>query len=1604
MKKITFWLIALFLSWQINAQVSNYSFSQSNSTFTPLSGGTVLATATANSIAGSMDSYNSSAINLPFNFTFNGTSVSTVYMNGNGFLSLGATAPSTTTSTPISTASTATGIISAFGGDLNTFFNLGSRTGEMKWDVVGNAPDREIVFEWKDFRPAYSTSTTNAYGFSFQVRLVENGNLVKVVYGPGSFAIGSTAVTGTSNRQIGLRGSTNADFNNRVFTSFASPSTSGTLNTSANSFSTATNFPSNGLTLLWSPPLPCSGTPAPGNTLASVANPCYGASVTLSLQNTNMGTGLTYQWYLNGVAISGANASTYVVSSITSTNTYYCEVTCSGNTAASTALVLSPSILNAPILEPFNTFLPTCWTNMFGGNLTTGPTATTGSGWAADGFANNGTTGAISNNIYTTGANDWVISPVINIPASGYELKFDAAATQYASTTAPTTQWESDDYIEVLIATGGSTTGWTALYTYNGTNQPSNTGITNVIDLSAYAGQNIRIAFHAVEGSNDGGADIDFSIDNFQIRLTPLCPDMTGLIVSGVTSSGANTSWNDMSNGGALGYEYAVTTSATPPASGTATTSTFYIASGLTPQTVYYLHVRSSCTGGTFGNWSTITFTTACGEVTSFIQNFDTVTTPAFPNCWFKVGTTGTVNTQNSSSSSTPNCLYIYGSSATNQAIVRTIPVSNLGAGTHRFKFKMRANFTVGGILELGYLTNPTDSNSFVAFTSFTASSLTYADYVYNVPAGTYSNYPAFRHTGSPANSILVDDVVWEALPSCPDMTGLVVSGVTAFGANTSWDDMSNGGALGYEYAVTTSATPPASGTATTSTFYVASGLTPQTVYYLHVRSSCTGGTFGNWSTISFTTACAPVTVFPVLEPFATFLPSCWLKGDNGTLTAGPATLGTNSWAADGFGNVGTTGAIKYNIYLASANDWIISPQYTIPASGYELRFNAAATNYAATTAVTNWESDDFVEVLVSTTGTDNWSVLYTYNNSNVPAPTGTMNVIDLDSYAGQTVRFAYRAVEGTADGSADIDFFVDDFEIRLSPTCPDMTGLVVSGVTAFGANTSWNDMSNGGALGYEYAVTTSATPPTSGTATTSTFYVASGLSPQTIYYLHVRATCSSGVYGNWSTITFTTACAPITALPWNEGFEGLTTVGATNFPSCWFKENGDWTSQNTNGTYSTANTGTKYIRNSWSATNEFIWTPGFDLVAGTSYDFSSFIQGDNGTGWAVDYFVNTTQNSTGATQIGSTYNVPGTGSTYAAQAYNKVTATFVPTTTGTYYFAVRVNQPSSSPWYVSFDDFALELTPACPSPNSNTITSLTPTSATITWNTTSGAYEYVIDNLAANPTTAGTAITTNTYSPSSLTPNTVYYVHVRSNCNGSLSPWYTFMFTTPLVPPANDNCSGAIVLTPGATFNTNPLTANLTGATNSNPPAPGCASFAGGDVWYSVVVPASGSITIETGGTFTGGDTGMAVYSGTCGNLVLVSCDDDSSSNGSYSLISLTNRTAGEILYVNTWQYNTGVSTISYQISAYDASLSSSSFDMSSFVAYPNPVKDVLNLSYSSTITNVKVTNLLGQQVINKNANDTNVQVNMADLAVGTYIVNISSGDLIHTIKVIKQ
>ena len=85
----------------------------------------------------------------------------------------------------------------------------------------------------------------------------------------------------------------------------------------------------------------CTGTPTPGNTVAASNPVCQGTSATLSLQNATIGTGVTYQWY-NGVgAIAGATDATYVTAPMSVDDTYYCEVTCSGNTGTSASLLVT---------------------------------------------------------------------------------------------------------------------------------------------------------------------------------------------------------------------------------------------------------------------------------------------------------------------------------------------------------------------------------------------------------------------------------------------------------------------------------------------------------------------------------------------------------------------------------------------------------------------------------------------------------------------------------------------------------------------------------------------------------------------------------------------------------------------------------------------------------------------------------------------------------------------------------------------------------------------------------------------------------------------------------------------------------------------------------------------------------------------------------------------------------------------------------------------------------------------------------------------------------------------------------------------------------------
>lgn len=133
--------------------------------------------------------------------------------------------------------------------------------------------------------------------------------------------------------------------------------------------------------------------------------------------------------------------------------------------------------------------------------------------------------------------------------------------------------------------------------------------------------------------------------------------------------------------------------------------------------------------------------------------------------------------------------------------------------------------------------------------------------------------------------------------------------------------------------------------------------------------------------------------------------------------------------------------------------------------------------------------------------------------------------------------------------------------------------------------------------------------------------------------------------------------------------------------------------------------------------------------------------------------------------------------------------------------------------------------------------------------------------------------------------------------------------------PPVNDNPCGAIALPVGTACNAlspNPVN---TGATpTAGIPAPGCANYNGGDVWFTVTVPATGSVTVTTTEVNNSPfyDSGLALYTssnGTCAGtftLVAGSCNDDIDfPYNEMSSSTVTGMTPGTVLFVRVWESN---------------------------------------------------------------------------------------------------
>jgi hypothetical protein len=376
--------------------------------------------------------------------------------------------------------------------------------------------------------------------------------------------------------------------------------------------------------------------------------------------------------------------------------------------------------------------------------------------------------------------------------------------------------------------------------------------------------------------------------------------------------------------------------------------------------------------------------------------------------------------------------------------------------------------------------------------------------------------------------------------------------------------------------------------------------------------------------------------------------------------------------------------------------------------------------------------------------------------------------------------------------------------------TCLPPISLVASALTTTSATVSWTESAAPPASGYIYELRTSGAAGsgatgliTSGTTlagiTSANF---SSLTPATIYTMYIRSDCGSGDFSSWTNVSFTTLCNPVTTLPWAEGFESLTTVGAGLVPVCMKTQlvtGTNWTSANTAVRNSLgARTGTNYVWSNWSS-DTWLYTPGFNLTAGTAYDFSFYYRHTD----AVNGLTITTTVGDAAVAANMTTTL-GTITNPTNTTYLQAKYTFVAPSTGEFYFGIHSVAPTTTPWYFEVDDMMLEVAPTCGEPTSIAISGITNGGASVNWNAPAAGspvdYQIYYSTTNTAPTAATPAILTGQSSPatlSGLTANTTYYIWVRSNCGGSdISAWASGgSFTTACNPittfPWTENFNG---------------------------------------------------------------------------------------------------------------------------------------------------------------------------------------------------------------------
>jgi hypothetical protein len=868
------------------------------------------------------------------------------------------------------------------------------------------------------------------------------------------------------------------------------------------------------------------------------------------------------------------------------------------------------------------------------------------------------------------------------------------------------------------------------------------------------------------------------AIDDISIVAAPSCmyPFARTLATDSVTPTTAKLTWAH----GGTESAWNVFTSLTPVTdfsnvTAASVTDTFYTATGLLPNTPYYFYVQAVCDSNDASPWTEGTFRTACAmmnvSTNPLREGFENLNTNEMPSCWIRTdtyvsGTTVRPSTYTSNVYEGSNCMYFYTTSTYKSNVLASPELDSIN--TLRVNFYARYS-TAPDVFVVGVLEGDT---GFVAVDTIALTS-TYE--LYEVFLNSYTGSGtrvAFKSYRNGYSYVYLDNVVVSPIPSCLSPINVTVpdSTITATTANISWT--SRGTETSWKIVVSDSlvANPDSvNGSMIATNPYTATGLTPNTPYYVYVKANCGGGDMSEWSWVAtFRTGCAPVNTMATesFEEYAAYaVPFCWQQVETYTSVGNvyPCVVNGSSYA-----HTGTKSVQLYTSATGSAYSSIIATPEFNNLDTLRVRFYAktASSNEPLVFAVGVMEGDTAFVAIDTITLTTSY-------------PTDPFEV-RFNNYNGNASRIAFYSYKTTGNSYV----YIDDVTVDGVPSCSAIVGLSDSAVTADGAAIYWTSV--GSESEWNLIVSDTAVTDFSNwepMLVNENPFVVGGLNSSSLYYVYVQAVCDTNDVSAWSIVhTFRTACAPVdvATTPLQEGFEGS---DANTIPYCWVRT-ATYTSGSTvrPSVYaSSAYAGSKclYLYTSSTDNTNIIATP--ELV--------------NISTVRVNFFAKTSTTSSYVPSVFAVGVLEGTQ--FVAIDTITLTSTYEP-------FEVLFNGYSGNGTRIAFksyksgtsytyiDNIVVDPIPSCIKPSDVHVINVAHNSADIAW--TAGGSESqwniivsdsVITDFDNAPNLAGGI--GNPYTAQGLSATTTYYVYVQSDCgNGDVSEWTRVMtFTTTCNPVA---------------------------------------------------------------------------------------------------------------------------------------------------------------------------------------------------------------------------